>query len=30
MMKDRDRVGDVGIKTVFMTKRYEYYVGRAA
>ena len=22
--------GGVGIKTVFMTKRYEYYVGRAA
>ena len=30
MIKDRGLVGDGRIKTVFMTKPYEYYVGRAA
>ena len=30
MIKDRGHVAVGGIKAVFMTKRYEYYVGRAA
>ena len=30
MIKDRSHVGNGGIKAVFVTKRYEYYVGRAA